>query len=125
MAEEDLAASRIYFRYESIHVALDVRHRKSSDRIGAGKYLPHVRQVSPSSSLGDAIPGIQRLAKIGVFACRQEQLSAADDVQSTSDRFYRSSHYANSSNTNSSPHRRHFRFAFSDFCEGLSRLGAV
>ena len=85
MAEEDLAGSIIDFRYQSVHVALDVKHCKLANRIGAGKYLPHVCQVSPSGSLGDAIPGIHGLAKIGVFACRQEQFFAADGVQFASD----------------------------------------
>ena len=58
MAEEDLPGSIINFRYQSIHVALDVKHRKLTNRVSAGKYLPHVRQISPSGSLCDAIPGI-------------------------------------------------------------------
>jgi hypothetical protein len=85
MAEEDLAGSIIHFCYQSVHIVLDVKHHKLANCIGAGEYSPHVRQVSPSGSLGDAIPGIQGLAKIGVFACRHEQFFAADDVQYTSD----------------------------------------
>ena len=43
MAEEDLAGSIIDFRYESVNVALDVKHRKLVNRIGTWKYLPYVR----------------------------------------------------------------------------------
>lgn len=87
MAEEDLAGSIINFRYQSVHIALDVKHRKLANHVSAGKYLPHVRQISPAGSLCDAIPGIQGFAEIGVFACRQEQCFAADDLQGACDRF--------------------------------------
>jgi len=65
---------------QTIRIPLDVKHYETFDRIRAGKYAPHFRQVFPVRLLGDAVPDVEAFAETGMLLCRFEQLLAADNM---------------------------------------------